>query len=193
MLLRLHADGRILFVDPDHPFWLIRRADDESVVLDRDETLVLSALPAERAADLVRLTRLNRLARCDVEGSLHNLVERGLVEAVASPSGAPAFRLTAAGLEHPQYVPAKPLPPPHLPVRSDRVRLVLQTIADAGELRIRDVKDRTKISQNSTNALMQYLKRKKLVAKTDPGLEAPYALSEQGRLVLAEMTLRQAA
>ncbi len=194
LLIRLHALGHIVFVDPDHPSWLIKRADDDSVVLDRDEARVLSAVPAERSANFSSLMRVKALARCDVERALGRLIDGGLVEVVASPSGPPAFRLSQAGLEHPQYVPPKrPGPRSHLPVRSDRIRLVLQTIAGAGALRIRDVKYETKIPQNSINALMQYLKRKKLVAKPGPGFEAPYSLTDQGRLVLTEMALRQAA
>ena len=154
---------------------------------------MLSAVPAERAADVSGLM-MKPLARCDVERILDGLVEGGLVEIVGSPSGAPAFRLTAAGLEHPQYVPPKrPLPPSRLPVRSGRVRLVLQTIADAGALRIKEVKTLTKIPQKSINALMQYLKRRGLVAKAGLEFDAPYSLTEQGRAVLTEMTLRRAA
>ena len=194
LLLRLHAHDRTPFVGPDHPAWLIRRADDKRAVLDRDETRVLSAVPVEGAAEVSSLRMVKALARCDVERALDRLIDGGLVEVVGSPSARPAFRLSRAGHEHPQYAPPKrPVPPSRLPVRSDRIRLVLQTIADAGALRIRDVKYETKISQNSINALMQYLKRKKLVAKPGPGFEAPYSLTDQGRLVLNEMALRQAA
>ena len=73
------------------------------------------------------------------------------------------------------------------------MRNVLQTISDAGELRIRDVKELTKIPQNSINALMQYLKRKGLVAKAGDRFDAPYALTERGLATLAEMTRRRAA
>ena len=150
LLLRLHAQERIAFVDPDHPSWLVKRADDESPVLSRDETRVLSALPPERAADVESLTRTTKLACGEVERILEKLIDGGLVEALGELSGAQAFRIAAAGLEHPQYVHTKRrLPPPHLPVRSDRVRTVLQTIADAEALRIRDVKHLTKIPQNS--------------------------------------------
>jgi DNA-binding IclR family transcriptional regulator len=155
---------------------------------------VLSALQAERAAELPGLTTMKTLARCEIRRILDTLVEGGLVEAVGSPSGAPAFRLTAAGFEHPQYVPPKRLPPPpRLPVRSDRVRLVLQTIADAEALRIRDVKRLTNIPQKSINALMQYLKGKRLVAKMGDSFDDPYRLTEQGGATLAEMSLRRAA
>ena len=84
-------------------------------------------------------------------------------------------------------------PPPRLPVRSDRVRLVLQTIADEGALRIKGVRLLTDIPQRSINALMQYLKRKRLVAKAGDEFDAPYRLTEQGRATLAEMSMRRAA
>jgi predicted transcriptional regulator len=194
LLLRLNALGRIVFMDPDHPSWLIRRAEDDRTLLSRDETRVLSRVPAERAADASGLTKVKTLTRFEVEKILDRLVEAGMVEVVPSPTGAPAFRLTAAGLEHPQYAPAKRQPPPpHLPVRSDRVRFVLQTIADADALRIRDVKRLTDIPPHSINALMQYLKRKRLVAKTGDGVEDPYRLTRQGAAILAEMSLRRAA
>ena len=194
LLLQLHARGRIIFVDPEYPSWLIKRADDESAVLARDDTRVLSAVPAERPADVSRLMMVKTLARCDIERTLDRLVEGGLVEIVESPSGAPAFRLTSAGLEHPQYVPPKRLlPASRLPVRSDRVRLVLQTIAEADALRIRDVRHLTNLPQRSVNALMQYLKRKRLVVKIGDAFDAPYRLTKQGVATLAEMSLRRAA
>jgi predicted transcriptional regulator len=194
LLLALHAQARIAFVDPDRPSWLIKRPDDESPVLSRDEARVLSALLPERTADVAGVSMATKLARGEVERFLEKLIDGRLVEVLAGLNGAPAFRLAAAGLEHPQYVPTKRrLPPPRLPVRSDRVHVVLQTIADAEALRIKEVKERTRISQNSINALMQYLKRKRLVAKAGEEFEAPYVLTEQGRATLAEMTLRRAA
>jgi hypothetical protein len=45
----------------------------------------------------------------------------------------------------------------------------------------------------SINALMQYLKRKRLVAKVGQEFDAPYSLTETGRATLAEMTPRHAA
>jgi predicted transcriptional regulator len=97
----------------------------------------------------------------------------------------------------PDGVERKGQPPgggaPRLPVRSDRVHAVLQTIADAGALRIRDVSTLTRIPHSSINALIQYLKRKQLVAKTGPAFDSPYSLTDQGRVVLDEMTLRHAA
>jgi DNA-binding IclR family transcriptional regulator len=70
---------------------------------------------------------------------------------------------------------------------------VLQTIADADALRIRDVKHLTNIPQRSINALMQYLKRKRLVVKIGDGFDDPYRLTKQCGATLAEMCLRRAA
>jgi hypothetical protein len=122
------------------------------------------------------------------------LIEAGFAEAVDGLQGELMFRVTAAGLEHPRYIRSgRRAPRPPLPVKSDRVRAVMQTISDAGELRIRDVKVLTKIPQRSINVLMQYLKRRRLLAKGDDRFEAPYSLTELGRATLAEMTVRRAA
>jgi hypothetical protein len=48
----------------------------------------------------------------------------------------------------------------------DRIRKVLSAIFDSGELRIIDVTNMLSILRQSMNALMQYLKRKRLVKKT---------------------------
>ena len=194
LLIELHAQGRISFGDPDHPSWLVRRADDETPILSREEERVLSALPREHATDTRRLRVAAGLSEGEVDLIVGNLIAAGFAEAREGLRGVRAFRITVAGLDHPQYVPSgRQAPPPRLPVQSDRVRTVLQTISDAGALRIRGVKDLTKIPQRSINALMQYLKRKRLVAKAGDRFDAPYCLTAQGRATLAEMTLRQAA
>jgi DNA-binding MarR family transcriptional regulator len=194
LVIRLHAQGRVAFGDPDHPSWLIKRADDESPILSRDEERVLSMLPREGATDASRLRVAAELPGDDVERILAKLTGAGFAEAVeGSPVGC-AYRITAAGLDHPQYVRSiRPAPPPRLPVRSDRTRAVLQMVAAAGVLRIRDLKDLTKIPDNNMNALMQYLKRKGLVTKAGDQYAASYRVTERGRATLAELTLRRAA
>ncbi len=193
LLVRLHAQGHIIFADPDRP-GLVRRADDDSHVLSRDEERVLSALPRAFATDASRLSVATNLREGDVEPIVESLVAAGLAEARKGLRRERAFRITAAGLGHPQYVRLVHLAPPQcLPVQSDRVRMVLGEIAAAGALRIRDVSYRTQLPRQSINALVQYLKRKQLLTKTRPGALAPYSLTEQGRAVLAEMTLREAA
>ena len=194
LLLGLHAQGRISLGDPDHPSWLVRRADDETPILSREEERVLSALPREHATDASRLRVAARLSESEVDLILDSLIAARIRRGSRGTTRRRAVRISAAGLDHPQHVPSarQALPPP-LPVRSDRVRTVLQVISDAGALRIRDVKDLTKIPQQSINALMQYLKRRRLVAKAGDRFDAPYFLTAQGRATLADMTLRRAA
>jgi hypothetical protein len=71
---------------------------------------------------------------------------------------------------------------------SDRVRTVLSAIFDSGELRIRDVTPAVSVPHQSINALMQYLKRKRLVKKSGRELNSPYALTAERIAALTEMT-----
>jgi len=180
----------VTFGDPESPSWLVRRANDNSPTLSRDEERVLSALPREHATDVRRLRVTAKLSEEEIKAIVGILNAAGLAEAVEGLRSAPVFRITAEGLEHPQYIRfGRRAPASRLPVQSDRVRMVLQTIS----VRIRDLGGLTQISRRSINALMQYLKRKELVAKAGLEFDAPYALTVQGRAVLAEMTFRQAA
>jgi hypothetical protein len=108
LLVRLHAQGCVAFGDPDHPSWLVKRADDESPVLSRDEERVLSALPRGHATDATRLSVAARLSEGEVEPIVENLIVAGLAEAREGLRGARAFRITAAGLEHPQICSLRP-------------------------------------------------------------------------------------
>lgn len=110
---------------------------------------------------------------------------------LATPHGETCSFETAA--DRPRHVRAGRSLPPRLPVRSDRVRMVLQTITDEHALRIKDVRLLTGISSRSMNALMQYLKRKRLVAKAGQEFDAPYSLTDLGRTTLSDMSLRLAA
>jgi DNA-binding IclR family transcriptional regulator len=194
LLHSLHALGRVSFADPDHPSWLIKRAGDETPVLSREAERTLAALPREHVTDATRLAAAAGLSYDEAERILGDLTAAGLVEAFKGSQGGLVFRIAAAGSKHPQYVSsARRAAPQPLAARSDRVRNVLQTISDAGALRIVEVKDLTNIPQNSINALMQYLKRKGMVAKAEDRFDAPYALTERGLATLAEMTRRRAA
>ena len=70
---------------------------------------------------------------------------------------------------------------------------VLSTISDSSGLRIKDLSEMLQIPHQSTNALVQYLKRKHVVEKMGQDLRALYALTEVGRAALVEVTRRQAA
>jgi DNA-binding IclR family transcriptional regulator len=194
LIVRLHALGRIAFGDPDDPFWIVMRAEDKSLVLSYDEERVLSALPRERAADAARMRAAARLPASKVEQILGRLIGGGLAEEFEGLRGVPVFRVTAAGLEHAQFAQsARRASGSRLPVHSDRVRSVLSAISDSGPLRIKEVAISLNSPHQSINALMQYLKRKRLVAKVGQEFDAPYSLTETGRATLAEMTLRHAA
>jgi hypothetical protein len=65
---------------------------------------------------------------------------RGKFEAFEGLLGNREYRITAAGLKHPQRrLSGRQAQAPRLPVDSDRVRNVLSTILDASAPRIRDV------------------------------------------------------
>jgi DNA-binding PadR family transcriptional regulator len=129
-----------------------------------------------------------------VQQILERLVASRFVQTFEGLKGNRVYRITAAGLRHPQRDNfTRHAEAPRPPVESDRVRKVLSAIRDAGALRIRDVTNILRIQRESINALMQYLKRKHLVEKTSQEFNAPYSLTNEGHAALAEMTRRQAA
>ena len=83
--------------------------------------------------------------------------------------------------------------PPRLPVQSERILAVLTTMSNAGAMRIKAISNTLRLPPQSTNALVQYLKRKELVQKTDDTPGAPYTLTDHGRITLAGMEQRRAA
>jgi DNA-binding IclR family transcriptional regulator len=194
LVVRLHAEGQIAFGDPDDPFWIVMRVDNKSLILSCEEEHVLSALPRERAADAARIRTAVRLPASKVEEILGRLISGGLADGFEGLRGLPVFRVTAAGLKHSQFAQnARRATGSRLPVQSDRIRSVLSAISDSGALRIKEVAISSNSPHQSINALMQYLKRKRLVAKVGQEFDAPYSLTKMGRATLAEMTLRHAA
>jgi DNA-binding IclR family transcriptional regulator len=194
LVIKLHAQGLVTFGDPDRPLWIVMRSEDQTGHLSREEERVLSATPRDYATDLTKVRLAAHMSVHLVERVVDGLIFKGLVEASAGLRGASVFRVTEAGLRHPQRIQsARRALESRLPVESERIRNVLSAIAASEVLRIKEVTDRLKIPPLSMNALMQYLKRKDLVRKTGPELFAPYSLTEAGHAVLAEMTRREAA
>jgi DNA-binding IclR family transcriptional regulator len=194
LLIKLHAQGHVSFADPENPFWIVTRAGDKTSLLSRDEERVLSAIPREYATNATKLRLATRVPENKVQKVLERLIVRGLVEAFESVQRNRVYRITPAGVKHPQHgQSARVAQAPRLPVESDRVRKVLSAILASGALRIRDVMDQLGIPRESINALMQYLKRKHLVRKTSQDFNAPYSLTDEGQAILVEMTRRQAA
>lgn len=194
LVIKLHAQGRVSFGDPDIPFWIVMRAGDETPLLSRDEERVLSAIPREYATDATKMRLAARMPEHTVQQIIERLVASRFVQTFEGLKGNRVYRITTAGLRHPQRDNfTRHAEAPRPPVESDRVRKVLSAIRDAGALRIRDVMNILRIQRESINALMQYLKRKHLVEKTSQEFSAPYSLTNEGHAALAEMTRRQAA
>ena len=194
LVIKLHAQGYVTFGDEENPFWIIRRTDDRTPLLSRDEEHVLSTIPREYVTNVVKIRLAARMPENKVQKILEGLIVSRFVEEFEGLQGNRVYRLTDAGNSHPQRdLFARRAAEPRLPVESDRVRKVLSTISNSGALRIRDVTDALRIPHQSINALMQYLKRKHLVEKTASEFEAPYSLTDEGRAALAEMTRRLAA
>jgi Mn-dependent DtxR family transcriptional regulator len=194
LMIKLHAQGRVSFGDPENPFWIVMRAGDKTPLLSRDEERVLSAIPREYATNATKIRLAARMPENKVQQILERLIVSRFVEAFEGLQGNRVYRITAAGFKHPQRGQfARRAQAPRLPVESDRVRKVLSAILDSGALRIRDVTDLLKIPRDSINALMQYLKRKRLVKKAGQEFNAPYSLTDEGHAALSEMTRRHAA
>jgi Mn-dependent DtxR family transcriptional regulator len=194
LAIRLHAQGRVTFGDPEKPLRIVMRADDKTPVLSLDEERVLSAIPPEYATNATKIRLAARMSEKKVQQTLERLSASRFVKACGGFQGNQLYRITAAGLKHPQRGQSvRRAQAPRLPVESDRIRKVLSAILDSGALRIRDVTDVLRVPHHSINALMQYLKRKHLVKKTGQEFSAPYALTDEGLAALAEMTRRHAA
>jgi DNA-binding IclR family transcriptional regulator len=189
LLIKLYACGRVRFADPENPFWMVMRAGDKTSLLSRNEERVLSAVPREYATDATKIRIAAGVPDGEIQQILERLLLRRFIETSGGLRGNRVYRITEAGLKHPQCVrPACCAQAPRPPVESDRVRKVLSAIFDSGELRIRDVTNTVSVPLQSINALMQYLKRKRLVKKSGRDLHSPYALTAEGIAALAEMT-----
>ena len=189
VLRRLHLQGHVKFADPENLSWWVLRGDDDTPLLTWEQELVLSALPGAYATDAVQIKRRTTLSKDKVEAALQHLVSVGLAEAVGEFNGAALFRATSEGLNHRQNRPDIAVSErPHMPVYSSRVQEMLTAINDGGALRVKDVKAALGWTFQATNALIQYLKRRGLIEKSEDAFEAPYVLTAMGCLTLAEMT-----
>src|SRR6516225_444071 len=91
---------------------------------------------------------------------LERLIVRKFVEAFEGLHATEVFRITMAGLKHPQGAEStRCARAPRLPVESDRVRNVLSTISVSGKLRTRDIANILRLPPQSINALVQYRAR----------------------------------
>jgi DNA-binding IclR family transcriptional regulator len=166
LLLSLHAQGRVRLLDPRNPLWGVARFEDDTNTLTRDELRVLQVMPREYATTATKIRLAASLPENSTKEALGRLIALGFVDAFDGLKGQQVFRITQAGVSHPQLREAAHFAPaPRMPVESDRVHDVLNRIAETGAMRIRDLTEKLGIERRSMNALMQYLKRKQLVMK----------------------------
>lgn len=194
LAISLHAHGLVRFGDQGAGMRLIARQDDPTVLLSKDESRLLSAVPDAYPTSMSKMRSAARLTTVRARGAVSRLLALGLIDEVAGPVDEELYGITETGLAHPQRLAVtKQAELPHLPVKSERVLAVLANISDRGETRIRDVAQTLGLPRASANALFQYLKRRSLVRKSAQGLNAPYVLTEDGQRVLAELTRRGAS
>lgn len=189
LVVRLSALGKVRLGEPDRPLHVIARSDDPSVLLCIRGERVLSALPEVGATTRAKIGIAAGVRGADLDSSILNLRESGLVENAGSSEHGTLYRLSRAGAEHWQRAKlARRAELPPLPVRSERVHMVLSYLDQEGPTRTVAVGNALGISRASINALMQYLKRKRLVRKAREGLLAAHELTPEGRTTLQAMT-----
>ncbi len=191
LVVRLVAFGLVRTGDPDRPLHTVARQDDHTVLLRVGEEKVLSAIPANEATTIGRIARASKRSVGETMTAVRVLVEQGLVGTAGHSRRGELYCLTPTGRSHWQRRPevrAASLPP--LPVRSERVRLVLDHLNGEGPTRTVRVGEALGIPHESMNGLMQYLKRKGLVQKAGTGLNDPHEITPEGKAALAGMHSR---
>ena len=134
LTIRLHAQGRVTFGDPDNPLWIVMRTGDKTPFLSRDEERVLSAIPPEYATNAAKIRLAARMPENKVQQTLERLIATRFVKACEGFQGNQLYGITAAGLKHPQRGQSvRHAQAPRLPVESNRIRKALSAILDAGK------------------------------------------------------------
>src|SRR6266850_2349042 len=87
LVIKLHAQGRVSFGNPEKPFWIVMRAGDKTPLLSRDEERVLSAIPREYATNATKIRLATRMPENKVEQILERLIVSRFVEAFEGLQG----------------------------------------------------------------------------------------------------------
>jgi DNA-binding MarR family transcriptional regulator len=190
------AAGRIRGPGSGDPIFALALTDDPAVLLTYAQERVLSAFGEEKPTTLSRLAAVAHRSPAVMAQIADFLRDVGLIEKAgqAQATYGELWRLTPAGRSHWQRSPdvAEAEPPP-LMYRSGRVANVLAYLAEQGESRTVKVARALDIPPQSTNALMQYLKRRGIVRVQSDAFRSPYVLTNEGRELLAAMTRRAEA
>jgi len=190
-IIRLLALGLIRCADLAHPTRIVARIDDATPLLRFDEERVLSAMPDEDATTIKKVAKELGLATERVRNVIAVLIGQGLVDTSGRIGGASLLRMTPSGAAHAQRDrSSRRAEPPTLPVKSDRVRLVLNYLVATGPARTATIGQDLDIARSSMNALMQYLKRRGLVKKAGKAFFAPHEVTAEGHYVRDEMNHR---
>jgi len=189
LVVRLHALGKVRLGDSGSPLHIVARSGVPVVFLGRTEERVMSALPNDVETSASKVAVAAGISSKQAGEALLELCRKNLVQEAGIERRQTVYRLTKAGRRHFQRNPsarhARPLP---LEVRSDRVRQVLSHLAKRKRARSVEIAEALSLPKQSLNALMQYLKRKGLVANEGDGLVSPYVLTNEGRDTLAAMS-----
>jgi DNA-binding IclR family transcriptional regulator len=191
-LVSLQARGLVRFGDPDRMMLIVAPIDNEMPLLTSDEARLLSALRSDGPTSVAKLKSHIKLSEMKTRHILDRLLSFDLVKGSSGREGETLFGLTEAGLSHPQRKQdarraGASSPRASLPFRSYRVVAVLSAIQRVGAMRITDISDELQLPQQSTNALIQYLKRRKMIQNTG-AYRSPYSLTPAGHATLAELT-----
>src|SRR6266446_459354 len=93
LTIRLHAQGRVTFGDPENPLWIVMRKGDKTPFLSRDEERVLSAIPPEYATNATKIRLAARMPENKVQQALEHLITSRFVEACEGFQGNHGSRL----------------------------------------------------------------------------------------------------
>ena len=191
LIVRFLATGLLRSADLKYPTRLVARADDPTYLLHYDAEKILSAFPDSAATTIKHLGKRVSLSSDVICEIVDELIAHGLVEDCDPMGNDSLFQLTAEGVAHVQRDPSKKQAvSQRLPVRSHRVRSVLDHLAEKGPVRAVNLAQELKISSQSMNALVQYLKRRGLVKKFGAAFNEPHEITIEGRRVREEMIRR---
>jgi predicted transcriptional regulator len=187
-VLILWTRGLIRSIGSTHPSFVIARKGDPSTLLTGNQERLLSVFQEATPTTISKAALAAKMSVSNARECGEHLQEQGLIETVGKSGASDLCKLTLAGIAHWQRNPAaRRAEPPPPPLRSERIFLVLSHLERHGPTRTRDIASALGTPQPSTNALMQYLKRKEIARPKSTDHIAPYELTTDGRATLAAM------
>jgi len=133
IIVQLLAFDLVRTADPERPTRTVARIDDPTDLLRFDEERVLSAIPDDDVTTVKSLAKRLGLTAEKARDAISVLIAQRLVEAGAWIGSATVYRTTPEGSMHAQCDPSlRRAEPPPLPVKSDRIRSVLDHLVEKG-------------------------------------------------------------